>query len=144
MSLISFATGGLFGLGYGKSIHKYMNFPNPSTDFILPVVVEELGVITGLAPILLGYGVLLVSLMYYSFKTKLNRSRIVFVGTFTYLIAHFILNVGGVSGLIPLTGVPLLFVSAGGTSLLSIMSCLGLVESEIIEYRRMLDESRSR
>ena len=144
MSLISFATGGLFGLGYGKSIHKYMNFPNPSTDFILPVVVEELGVITGLAPILLGYGVLLVGLMYYSFKTKLNRSRIVFVGTFTYLIAHFILNVGGVSGLIPLTGVPLLFVSAGGTSLLSIMSCLGLVESEIIEYRRMLDESRSR
>ena len=144
MSLISFATGGLFGLGYGKSIHKYMNFPNPSTDFILPVVVEELGVITGLLPILIGYGILLISLMYYSFKTKRNRSRIVFVGTFTYLISHFILNVGGVSGLLPLTGVPLLFISAGGTSLLSIMSCLGLAESDIVEYRRSLDESSSR
>ena len=82
--------------------------------------------------------------MYYSFKTKRNRSRIVFVGTFTYLISHFILNVGGVSGLLPLTGVPLLFISAGGTSLLSIMSCLGLAESEIVEYRRSLDESSSR
>ena len=52
MSLISFATGGLFGLGYGKSIHKYMNFPNPTTDFILPVVVEELGLVFGFIPII--------------------------------------------------------------------------------------------
>lgn len=144
MSLISFATGGLFGLGYGKSIHKYMNFPNPSTDFILPVVVEELGVVTGLLPILIGYLILLISMMRYSFKTNQNRSRIIFAGTFTYLITHFILNVGGVAGLIPLTGVPLLFISAGGTSLVSILTCLGFAQSEIVEYRRSLNENSSR
>lgn len=141
MSLISFATGGLFGLGYGKSIHKYMNFPNPTTDFILPVVVEELGLVFGFIPIVVLYGVLLITLINYTLKSHLTRSRIVFTGTFTYLIVHFILNVGGVAGLIPLTGVPLLFISSGGTSLLSIMCCLGLAESEIIATRRKEDEN---
>ena len=56
---------------------------------------------------------------------------------------HFILNVGGVAGLIPLTGVPLLFISSGGTSLLSIMCCLGLAESEIIATRRNEDENNN-
>lgn len=144
MSLISFATGGLFGLGYGKSIHKYMNFPNPTTDFILPVVVEELGLVFGFIPIIVLYGILFVTLIQYTLKSNLTRSRIVFTGTFTYLIVHFILNVGGVAGLIPLTGVPLLFISSGGTSLLSIMCCLGLAESEIIATRRNEDENNIR
>ncbi|MGN1405873.1 MAG: FtsW/RodA/SpoVE family cell cycle protein [Erysipelotrichaceae bacterium] len=144
MSLISFATGGLFGLGYGKSIHKYMNFPNPTTDFILPVVVEELGLVFGFIPIVALYGMLLITLINYTLKSHLTRSRIVYTGTFTYLIVHFILNVGGVAGLIPLTGVPLLFISSGGTSLLSIMCCLGLAESEIIATRRNEDENNIR
>ena len=56
-------------------------------------------------------------------------------GTFTYLAVHFVLNVGGVSGLIPLTGVPLLFVSSGGSSLVASMVAIGFCENEIIRFR---------
>ena len=133
MSLVSFASGGLFGLGYGNSIHKYMNFPNPTSDFILPVIIEELGVVFGLLPILVCYFFILMPIIKYSLKTKSYASKMVFIGTFMYFAAHFIFNVGGVSGLIPLTGVPFLLLSSGGTSLIACVSSLGIVEKEIIK-----------
>lgn len=139
MSLISFATGGLFGLGYSKSIHKFMNFPNPSTDFILPVIVEEMGVVFGLIPILILFGFIVVALAIHARKCTYARGKIVIVGAFMYFVLHFILNVGGVSGLIPLTGVPLLLVSSGGSSLISCMSTLGMAQNEIINYRKKKD-----
>lgn len=136
MGLVSFATGGWFGLGYTNSIHKYMNFPNPTTDFILPVIVEELGVVFGLIPILLAYVIIFYKLIRYSLKVTTTSSKMILLGTFSYLFIHFVLNVGGVSGLIPLTGVPLLLVSSGGSSLVATMCAIGLCESEIIKYRR--------
>lgn len=142
MSLVSFATGGLFGLGYGKSIHKYMNFPNPSNDFILPVIVEEMGLVFGFIPILIMYGMVLVPLARYALKTTNIREKIVFVGTLMYFVLHFALNVGGVSGLIPLTGVPLLLLSSGGSSTLASMMAIGIAESEIVRYRKNKLQSR--
>lgn len=136
MSLVSFATGGIFGLGYGKSIHKFMNFPNPSTDFILPVIIEEMGVVFGLIPILILFGFIIFPLAYHSLKCEYARGKIIMIGAFMYFILHFILNVGGVSGFIPLTGVPLLLVSSGGSSLISCLATLGLAEGEIINYRK--------
>lgn len=147
MSLVSFATGGLFGLGYGKSIHKFMNFPNPSTDFILPVIVEEMGVVFGLLPILLFYFIILIKLIYHSIKDPYSSGKIIFVGTFMYFVCHFVLNVGGVSGLIPLTGVPLLLISSGGTSLVCCLIALGICENEIMRYKEYLknqNENNSR
>lgn len=135
MGLVSFATGGLFGLGYGNSIHKYMNFPSPSTDFILPVIVEELGII-GFIFIIVLYGLLIFILIRYSLKTKKLSSKMIYIGVYTYIIIHFIFNVGGVSGLIPLTGVPLLVLSYGGTSTLTFFVAMGICESEIIRNRK--------
>ena len=139
MGLVSFATGGLFGLGYGQSIHKYMNFPNPSTDFILPVIVEETGII-GFLVILVGYGFILIPLIKYALAVNYVSSKMILLGTFTYLAIHFVLNVGGVSGLVPLTGVPLLLISSGGSSLIATMCALGLSECEIANYRKVLKE----
>ena len=130
MSLVSFANGGLFGLGYGNSIHKYMNFPNPSNDFILPVIVEETGIL-GFITFLILYGCLLIPIVNASFKTERLSSKIVLLGVFTYFTVHFILNIGGVSGLIPLTGVPLLMVSSGGSSLLASLIALALAQNEM-------------
>ena len=104
MSLVSFANGGIFGLGYGNSIHKYMNFPNPSNDFILPVIVEELGIV-GFVLFIFVYGMMLYPLISMSLKTKYLSTKVVTLGVFVYFAVHFILNVGGVSGLVPLTGV---------------------------------------
>ena len=53
-----------------------------------------------------------------------------------YIFAHFVLNVGGVGGLIPLTGVPLLFISSGGSSMMSIMSAIGISQAIIARIRR--------
>ena len=142
MALVSFANGGLFGLGYGNSIHKYMNFPNPSNDFILPIIVEELGLV-GFIGFLVAYGLMLVPLVRASFKTRFISSKMVFLGVFTYFIVHFILNVGGVSAFIPLTGVPLLLISSGGSSLMASMIGLGFAQSELIRNKSLRNESNS-
>ncbi len=140
MSLVSFANGGWLGLGYGNSIHKYMNFPNPSNDFILPVIVEELG-ITGFLFLIALYVLLLYPILAGSLRTRRTDSKIVLLGTFTYFVAHFILNVGGVSGLIPLTGVPLLMISFGGSSLMAGMACLGMSQNELMRLEK--DDAQS-
>jgi len=134
MSLVSFATGGLTGTGYTTSIHKYMNFPNPSTDFILPVIVEEMGIISFIFVVCCYVGIMAI-LIKYSLKMKNEKSRIILFGTFMYFGLHFILNVGGVSGIIPLTGVPLLLLSSGGSSTLASMIALGICQAEIINYK---------
>lgn len=142
MSLVAFATGGLFGVGYGASVHKYMNFPNPSSDFILPVIVEELGII-GLLLIVLLYGFIIYRLIKYSMSKYADiRARMVFLGVISYFLLHFILNVGGVSGLIPLTGVPLLLISSGGSSAMAAMISLGVAQNEIIRLRKLQKEGQ--
>ncbi len=141
MALVAFATGGLFGVGYGNSVHKYMNFPNPSSDFILAVIVEELGIF-GLVILVFLYGVIIIRLAKHaSSKYADLRAKIVFLGVILYFGLHFILNVGGVSGLIPLTGVPLLLVSSGGSSSLAAMIALGIAQNEIIRIRMIAREN---
>ncbi len=142
MSLVSFANGGWFGLGYGNSIHKYMNFPNPDNDFILPVIVEELGII-GFLIIIVLYGLLLFPIISASLKSNSTIGKVTLLGVFMYFILHFILNVGGVSGLIPLTGVPLLMISSGGSSLMACMAALGLAQNEMVRLRKESNEDHS-
>lgn len=136
MGLSSFGTGGLFGLGYGQSIHKYMNFPNPSSDFILPVIIEEMGIVFGLIPIIVLYTIILLSLVKKSLLIDNTASKMILLGSFAYFAIHFVLNVGGVTGLIPLTGVPLLLISSGGSSLIASMMSLGISESEIVNDQK--------
>ncbi|MBQ1567782.1 MAG: FtsW/RodA/SpoVE family cell cycle protein [Erysipelotrichaceae bacterium] len=135
MSLVSFANGGIIGLGYGNSIHKYMNFPNPSNDFILPVIVEELGFV-GFAILVLLYALMLYPIIRGSFRLKRVSGKIIMLGVFIYFVTHFILNVGGVGGLIPLTGVPLLMISSGGSSLMAALASLGLAQNELVTMRK--------
>ena len=143
MSLVSFANGGWLGLGYGNSIHKYMNFPNPSNDFILPVIVEELGTV-GFIGFILVYGLLMYPIITGSIRSKDTFSRIVLLGVSIYFIMHFILNVGGVSGLIPLTGVPILLISSGGSSLVAALASLGIAQNELERSNGNQNEDHSR
>ena len=136
MSLVSFATGGLFGLGYGNSTHKYMNFPNPDSDFILPVIVEECGFIGFLLILVLYYFILSPIIRYAFDKNADYRSRTILVGVSMYFILHFILNVGGVTGLIPLTGVPILLVSYGGTQTVTSMCAIAFAQNEIARIKK--------
>ena len=133
--LISFASGGWFGAGFGNSVRKYTDFPAANTDFILAIVVEELGYV-GFLLLLTAYGVIIFRTLSYAMKMKSEKGRIVLVGTAMYLLFHIVFNIGGVTGLIPLTGIPLLMVSAGGSSTMSFMACAGLSQAVIAAYRR--------
>lgn len=133
--LVSFATGGWFGVGFGKSIRKYTNFPAANTDFILAVLVEETG-FCGFLVVMGLYTFLIVRLFLYAAKIRSEKAKIILVGTAMYFMVHIFLNVGGVTGLIPLTGVPLPLFSAGGSSAMSMMLSVGISQAVISRYHK--------
>lgn len=133
--LVSFADGGLFGVGYGNSVRKYTDFPAANTDFILAILVEELGFLGFLILIAL-YSLIVFRLLYFAMKIKNEKAKIILVGTAMYFVVHCFFNIGGVTGLIPLTGVPLLMISSGGSSTMSIMFMVGLAQAVISQYNR--------
>ncbi|WP_220281699.1 MULTISPECIES: FtsW/RodA/SpoVE family cell cycle protein [Terrabacteria group] len=133
--LVSFATGGLKGRGIGQSIRKYTDFPAVNTDFILAVVVEEIGMI-GFGFLMLLYGAILLQLFRYAIRMKSEAGKMILVGTAMYLLVHMVFNIGGATGLIPLTGVPLLMISAGGSSTWSFMTCIGISQAIISQVNR--------
>jgi len=129
-SLMAFVKGDWIGVGFGKSLQKYGYLPEAQTDFILAVIAEEFGflgviIVCGLTLFIV------VKLFIHAFKAKTDTSKMIFTGVAYYLLLHFILNVGGVTALIPLTGVPLLLISSGGSSTISIMCALGIAQRQI-------------
>lgn len=134
-SLIAFSRGGLFGTGLGQSVQKYGYLPEVRTDFILPLIAEELGFF-GITILLLAYGLLMYRILHYAMRVKSEKDKMILMGTVFYLFIHVLLNVGGVSGSIPLTGVPLLLISSGGSSTMSIMLMIGISQSIIARHKR--------
>lgn len=141
--IVALVKGGLIGVGYGKGFIKYSYLPESQNDAILAVVVEELGMI-GFLVILILYAIVLIRLLRLSFSVKTERDKMILVGTVTYIMIHFVFNIGGITALIPLTGVPLLFVSAGGSSRMAIMMAIGLSQNVISRHRRNNRQQRKK
>ena len=129
-SLMAFVKGDMFGVGFGKSLQKYGYLPAAQTDFILAVIAEEFG-FNGVFWVSFITLFMVIRLMILAYRSTLDSSRMILAGVAYYILFHFILNVGGVSALIPLTGVPLLFISSGGSSTISIMIALGIAQRVI-------------
>lgn len=138
--LLSFSHGGLFGVGLGKSINKYV-LPEAETDYILAIIVEELGFVAFVG-ILILYALMIFVLLNYSMKVKDERGRLFLIGHAAYLFFHFVINVGGVTVLIPLTGIPLLMLSQGGSSLLAIFITAGISQNIIARYETSKSKGR--
>ncbi|MGV3052292.1 cell division peptidoglycan polymerase FtsW [Staphylococcus chromogenes] len=136
-SLLAIGNGGLFGRGLGNSIMKLGYLPEPHTDFIFAIIAEELGLLGVL--IVLG---LLFFIVYRAFELASRTSsyfyKLVCVGIASYIGFQTFVNLGGISGLIPLTGVPLPFISFGGSSMLSLSVAMGLllIVSKQIRYEQ--------
>ena len=133
--LIAFYNGGWFGVGLGNSTRKYGYLPTSSTDSILPIIVEETGVL-GFMIIAICYFVIIYRLFSYARKINVLPNKMILIGIGSYFFVHFLLNVGGVTALIPFTGVPLLFISNGGSSFLTAMVSLGIAQAIISNYNR--------
>lgn len=132
---IAINNGGLFGLGIGKSKQKYSYIPEPHTDMIFAIIAEEQGLIRS-SIVLLSYTVILYRILNLSSKSNTLRGKYICLGVATYIFAHIAINLGGLLGVLPLTGVPLPFLSYGGSFTLSLIISLGLVQRIHIEYKR--------
>ncbi len=123
---IAINNGGLFGKGLGNSTQKYLYLPEPYTDFIYAIIVEELGLIGGIV-ILILFFLVLWRIFLISKRSKNNQNTLICLGIFYYILFHIIVNLGGLLGLIPLTGVPLPFLSYGGSYLISLLTSISIV-----------------
>lgn len=122
---ISLGSGGLWGDGYGKSIQKFHNLPEPIGDSIFAVIGEEFGFV-GTVLILLLILSLCGRLIYLSYFVRDPYAKGVLVGTSMIILTQTFLNAGSSSGAIPFTGVPLPLISHGSTSIVITLGMLGI------------------
>jgi cell division protein FtsW len=134
-SLYGIASSNIIGRGYGNSARKFGYLTQADNDYILAVVIEETGIF-GLLYIIVFYGLIWQRLFHYARQTSNMGYRTILIGTAGYLFLHFFMNVGGVGAFIPMTGVPLLFISSGGSSLVSAAIAIGLCQACISRLPR--------
>ncbi len=131
---IAINNGGLYGLGIGNSKQKNLYLPESYTDFIFPIIVEEFGLI-GTAILFFGYILLLFSILTIARHASNLRNSILAYGTFSYILIHLVVNLLGVTGLFIMTGVPLPFMSYGGSFVLNLIILLALTQRVAIENK---------
>ncbi|MGY3778204.1 FtsW/RodA/SpoVE family cell cycle protein [Isobaculum melis] len=125
-SYLALSRGGLFGVGLGRSVQKLGYLPEPYTDFIIAILGEELGLVTLLFVVLLI--MMLISRIYLiGIRAKDSFGSLICVGVATMMMIQTFLNLGGVTGILPITGVTFPFISYGGSSMLVLSISLGLV-----------------
>lgn len=129
---IAIDNGGLKGVGLMNSVQKYLYLPESHTDFIFPIIVEELGTIVGVA-IIVGYMYIIALIFRVAYKSYNLRNSIICYGVGLNFMLHIFVNLGGVLGIIPLTGVPLPFLSYGGSFCITTICSLALVQRIHIE-----------
>jgi cell division protein FtsW len=125
-ALLAIGSGGVFGLGLGNSMQKFNYLPEPVGDSIFAIISEELGLVGATFLILL-----FVFLAARGMKIAKNApdrfAKITAVGIVSWIIFQSFINISAICGLIPLTGIPLPFVSYGGTSIIFLMVGVGIL-----------------
>lgn len=118
--------GGVQGAGLGQSVMKLGYIPEPHTDFILAIISEELGAV-GVLIVLGGLGFIVLRAFVIGIRSRDPLARLMAIGIGSWIGVQTFVNIGGLSGLIPLTGVTLPFISYGGTSLVFLSFAMGLL-----------------
>lgn len=127
-SLLAIGSGGLLGLGLGKSRQKFLYLPEEHNDFIFAVICEELGLI-GATIIMILFAALILRGYWIALHARDRFGSLLVVGVITLIAMQVFLNIAVVTGLIPATGISLPFFSYGGTALLVQMASMGFVLS---------------
>ena len=125
-SLIAVSTGGVTGLGLMEGKQKLFYLPEPHTDFIFAVTAEELGMVGALAVIIL-FAVFLWRGTRAALRTQDNFGRFLAVGITSMIVLQAFINISVVLGMMPTKGIPLPFVSYGGSSLFVTLACVGVL-----------------
>jgi len=127
-SLVALGTGGLWGVGLGASRARWSFLPNAHTDFIFAILGEETG-LTGSLAVLVLFLLFTVAGTAIALRATDRFGRLLAIGITTWIAAQALVNIGGVTGLLPITGVPLPFVSFGGSALVMAMVGAGVLIS---------------
>ena len=125
-SLIAVATGGVTGLGLMEGKQKLFYLPEPHTDFIFAVTAEELGLVGALTVVIL-FAIFLWRGTRAALRTQDNFGRFLAVGITSMIVLQAFINISVVLGLMPTKGIPLPFVSYGGSSLFVTLACVGVL-----------------
>lgn len=125
-SLKALGTGGVVGIGLGESRARWLFLPNAHTDFIFSIIGEELGFV-GAVFILVLFVALSLLGMVVSLRAPDRFGRMVAAGITAWLVAQALVNIGGVVGVLPISGIALPFVSYGGSALLMAMGSIGVL-----------------
>ena len=125
-SLLAFGSGGLHGVGLGLSRQKFGYLPAPYTDFIFAVIGEELGLPGTLAVVFIFLALALV-IMVAVRRCDDRFARLLGGGIGAMIISQAVINMGAVTGMLPITGIPLPLISFGGTSLVLTLASIGIL-----------------
>ena len=130
-SKTAIGSGGLLGVGLGQGTQTQLKFlPVRNSDFIISVIGEELGFI-GITSIFILFVILIYWMINYAYKTRNQFSSLVIVGFASMIFFHVFVNMAMAVGMLPVTGLPLPFVSYGGTFLVSMIIALGISQNII-------------
>ena len=141
--ILGFASGGLFGRGLGEGRQQIMYLPEPHTDFIFPILSEEMGSIFSCV-LLVCYFLFFTSSMFAASRLKRKFSKFMSYGISLTISYQVVINIGVVTGLLPTKGMVLPFISYGGSSIVLLMLMVGLLlnalSSEIRSYDKDGDQ----
>jgi len=124
--LIAFGSGGIFGVGLGNSLQKYSYLPEITTDSIFAIIAEELGFI-GAVILIIVFAVIIWRGFSIAIRARDNFGRLLGGGITTFIATQIIINLGAQTVLLPLTGIPLPFISYGGSALIVDLCAVGIL-----------------
>lgn len=136
-STIAVGSGQLLGRGLAAGSQSQLNFlPSQQTDFIFAVLAEKLGFVGGVLLVTL-FGVLLFRILAIGYGSQDRFGLFLAVGVVAMLLIHVVVNIGMNLGIMPVTGIPLPFISYGGTNLIISLAAIGLVESVVVRRKKI-------
>lgn len=134
-SLYAISSGGLFGVGLFCSRQAHLFLPFAESDFIFAIIIEELGIIGGLFVLTIFY-IMLKNIFHIAKSAKTKFEKLLCIGIAIVIFTQVVLNIAVVTGCVPPTGLPLPFISAGGSALFVFMSAIGVVLGVDIHSRK--------
>lgn len=124
--LIALGSGGLTGIGLGNSLQKYAYLPEGTTDSIFAIIAEELGFV-GATVLIILFIYIIYRCFYIAINAKDNFGKLLAGGIATFMASQAIINLAAQTALVPLTGIPLPFISYGGSALIVDLAAVGIL-----------------
>ena len=134
-SYYAISNGGVFGSGLGNSVQKMGYLPEPNTDFIMSITSEELGLV-GVSVILILLMIIICRMIQIGVRSNSMYEMLLCYGSATFILIEAFFNIGGVLGLLPITGVTFPFISYGGSSMLFLSFTVGIIMNISIQQNK--------